>query len=120
MGVASILHGVVREDLLEVVSEEERKETAWTSGERASGTERGPKKKPPGRSAWSARGTAGAPCGWSTVTKERGLDHVGPAWALNRLWSHGRLYQRSDMLQIRLEKPYGGGFVTICANGGHR
>lgn len=26
MGVASILHGVVREDLLEVVSEEERKE----------------------------------------------------------------------------------------------
>ena len=27
MGVASVLHGVVREDLLEVVSEEERKET---------------------------------------------------------------------------------------------
>ena len=59
--------------------------------------------------------TAGGPCGWGTVTKERGLDHVGPPWPLNRLWSHGRLHQRSDMLQIRLEEAYDGGSIAICA-----
>lgn len=64
--------------------------------------------------------TAEGPGGWSTVTKERGLDHVGPLRPLNRLWSHGRLHQRSDMLQIRLEEAYDGESVAICANGGHR
>lgn len=64
--------------------------------------------------------TAGGPCGWSTVTKERGLDHVGPPWPLNQLWNHGRLQQRSDMLQIRLEEAYDGGSGAICANGGCR
>ena len=65
----------------------------------------GTKEEIPRQECLECKRTAGGPCAWSTVTKERGLDHVGPAWPLNQLWSHGRLLQRTDMLQIRLEKP---------------
>lgn len=67
--VVSILDGVVWEDLLEVVSEEERKQATWTSGERASGAEGRPSKNPPGRQAWSVGGTARRPM-WLEQSKQ--------------------------------------------------
>lgn len=97
MGVASILHGVVREDLLEVMSEEERKEISCLDFRGKSFWHRGETKEEIPRQGCleckrDSRRTM------RLEHSDQGLDQVGPAWPLNRLRSHGRLHQRSGML----------------------